>query len=338
MIISKIIVHELRKEQGRAATSLITSKELIPVDDESTELVNALLKSYQGDKILYAEFDNEDKKYFPKRFESYRLSQKKNQEFIDFSVDAVSNLETIIKAKTLAKGGYLVFAEYQLNDTEFISIFLIRDTEGKLLQRVETSFEVKRIEYLDTNHLAMACRVNESKLKSGESNYLSFIKQRQQEVSEYFTDWISAKQLESSTEYTRSLYHIINDIPAPINPETKKSYSIDEVRNMVYETARSNAQQSINLQSLGEQIYGDASVISKYTEEKQISIDTEFRYNKNALKKFVQISVNRDGINLKFSRSDSGIKVRLSEENPDIVLIESAQFAAALKEQIENHG
>ena len=52
------------------------------------------------------------------------------------------------------------------------------------------------------------------------------------------------------------------------------------------------------------------------------------------MRKFIQLSVNRDGISLKFSRGDSGTKVRFSEENPNQIIIESTNFANALRAEI----
>jgi nucleoid-associated protein len=334
MALSKLIVHELKKESGTTTVNLGTSNQLIPIDNQSESLLTALLKSYSGDKILYADFDRSPGKYFPTRFDTYKESSRTDLDFLNFTIDTLGNLVTFIQSKTLARGGYLVFAEYLHNGTPFVSIFLIRDTEGKLLKRVENSFEIKTIEYLDTNHLAMACRINEEKIDNNESNCLSFTRLRQQDVSDYFTNWISVAQLESSTEYTKALYNIINNIPLPINMETNQPFTIDEVRHMVYDNARSNTQQNINIQALSEQIYGTTTAISDYADANNISIDTEFRYDKNSLRKFIQLSVNRDGISLKFSRGDSGTKVRLSEENPNQIIIESANFANALKAEI----
>lgn len=334
MTISKLIVHELKKESGTTIVNLVTSNQLIPIDNQSESLVIALLKSYSGDKILYADFDRSPGKYFPSRFDTYKHSTRTDQDFLKFTIDTLGNLVTFIQAKILASGGYLVFAEYVHNGTTFVAIFLIRDTEGKLLKRVDDSFEIKTIEYLDTNHLAMACRINEGKIDNNESNYLSFTRLRQQDVSDYFINWVSVAQLESSTEYTKALYKIINNIPLPINGETNLPFTIDEVRHMVYENARSNAQRNINIQTLSEQIYGSTTAISDYADENGISIDTEFRYDKSALRKFIQLSVNRDGISLKFSRGDIGTKVRNSEENPNQIIIESADFANALRAEI----
>ena len=126
----------------------------------------------------------------------------------------------------------------------------------------------------------------QNKIENQENNYLSFTRLRQQDVSDYFTDWISILQLESSTEYTNQLYSIINSLPLPHNNETNERYSIDEVRNMVYENARNNATQTINLRTLSQQIYGSENTIIVYFEENNISIDSEFRFDKRALKKF----------------------------------------------------
>lgn len=334
MILSKLIVHELKKDSGTTIANSVASNQLISIDNQSESLITALLKSYTSDKILYANFDRSPGKYFPNRFNTYKQSQRTDEDFLNFTVDTLGNLVTFIQSKTLARGGYLVFAEYLHNSITFVTIFLIRDTEGKLLKRVDNSYEIKTIEYLDTNHLAMACRINEGKINNNESNYLSFTRLRQQDVSDYFINWISVAELESSTEFTKALYNIINNIPLPVNEETNQPYTIDEVRHMVYEIAKSNAQRNINIQTLSEQIYGTITAISNYAEENDISIDTEFRYNRNALQKFIQLSVNVDGISLKFSRGDSGTKVRFSEENPNQIIIESANFANALRTEI----
>ena len=64
--------------------------------------------------------------------------------------------------------------------------------------------------------------------------------------------------------------------------------------------------------------------------------DTEFRFNKRQLKKFISVRVNRDGINLQFSRGALNDKVRFSNENEDIIIIESSAFATALRNEIND--
>lgn len=333
MILHKLIVHELVKESGSRDTEMITSTDLLPIDNNAIELVESLLQSYQGDKILNARFDESPGRNFPPTFINYKNGPRTDENFIEFTTDVTGHLETIIQSVNLAKGGYLLFSEYSNNGIDLFAIFLIRDVEGKILERRDETFGIGTVEYLDTNHLAMACRINEGRMTT-EENYLSFTQKRQQEVSDYFTEWISVLQMQSSTEFTKSLYDILNSVDPPLNEETNERFTVDDVRNMVYDTAKANPQKVINLQVIGAQIYGDPNILTDYAEENDIAIDTEFRFDKRELGKYVRLSVNKDGINLKISRGDVGTKIRPSEENEDMVIIESRAFAEALRSEM----
>lgn len=337
MILNKIIAHEIVKESGTTSSTLNLCEELIPIDQNSIDLVSALLKSYQGDKILYAEFDQSPGHYFPQLYRGYASSNRTDSEFIGFTIEATGNLESLIQNEIFARGGYVVYTEYELNQIQFISIFLIRDTTGKLLNRNGNTFQIENIQYLDTNHLAMACRINENKLTDGDSNYLSFTTLKQAEVSDYFRDWIAIQQFESSADFTKKLYDIINQLPVPINTETNTEYTIDEVRNRVYDLIKSNPSGNINLNIIGEHIYGDRGIITNYAEINSISIDTEYRSHNKSLKKFIQVNIVKDGITLKYSRGDNDTKVRISEDNPNMVIIESVLFANALRQEISTN-
>lgn len=336
MPLQKLIIHELKKDQGSNKVELTISHKVIQLNTESQSLIVALQKSYSEGEIFCAEFLSSNGHFFPGRFVKYQKSNRDDQSFIDFTIDSINSLETIIRTRTFATGGYLIFTEYTQQEIPYIGIFLLRDTKGKVIRKVPDSFEIKTIELVDTSHLAMACRIDENKYDSNEPHYLSFTRQRQPEISEYFTDWICANRLEGSTQFTNSLYKIISNLERPTDPETKKQYTIDEVRQMVFNNAQSNAQRNIDIRTLSQQIYGDPSIIASYAEAKRISIDTEFRYDKNALKKFIRIEVNADGINLRFSRGDYTKKVRIAVDDPKMVIIESKEFAVALKKQVSN--
>jgi len=336
MDIKKIAIHELIKLAKSNIVNTRISDQVVPIDEQSKSLVLSLLGSYNGDKISYARFDRSEGKYFPYRLNQYRSSERDDNSFISFTENVVSSLVDFIRPKILASGGYLLFTEYFKGSTDFIAVFYIRDTEGKLLRRTPNSYEVSTVEYLDTNHLAMACRINENNLNSSDINYLSFTQGKKGEVSDYFTDWICVLKLESSTEYTRALYQLINSIERPKDRVTGREMSVDEVRNVVYEHAKGNTQGIIDIEALSEQLYSDPKTIRRHADENEIAIDTEFKYDKREIKRFVQVYVNRDGINIKFSRGDAGTKVRPSEENENMVIIESGQFARELKRQLEN--
>lgn len=334
MILTKIIIHELKKERESNEVELILSDELIPIDVDSIALVQALSDTYKSDKILYAVFDKTEGRYFPEKFTEYRITEREDAQFINFTRLVTGNLEGIIQPIAFATGGYFIFAEYSENGYNFVSVFLIRDVEGKILNRTAHSFAIQTIEYVDTKNLAMACRINENKIENEETNYLSFTQLRQQEISEYFKNWISIEQLESSSDYTKALYEIITQIVPPVNPETNQQYELEEFRNLVYNYASSSPNATINVRDLSQHFYNSPNTISNYAEENDISIDTEFRFNKTQLKKFIRLEVNRDGISLRFSRGALDDKVKISEDNPNMVIIESESFANALRREI----
>jgi len=337
MELKKVIIHELIKEKESRKVEIVLSDELIPNNDESTALVSALSDSYKSDRILYAIFDNSEGKYFPEKFSEYRATIRDNIDFITFTKIVMGNLVEFIKPIIFATGGYFVFAEYTENGYNFISIFLIRDVEGRILRKTPNSFSIQTVEYVDTKNLAMACRINENRINEDEINYLSFTQLRQQEVSEYFKAWISIKQIENSSDYTKALYTIITQIVPPIDPETNAQYPIETFRNLVYSYTSSSPNDTVNIRDLSQHFYGDPNTVSDYANTNNISLDTEFRYNKRQLKKFIKLEVNRDGINLKFSRGTLNEKIRLSEDDPNIVIIESESFANALRAEIDNN-
>ena len=336
MELNKIIIHELIKESGSNETELTRSEQLVDIDDNSIGLVSALNSTYNSDKVLYAVFDKSEGKYYPEKFAEYKESEQTDEDFISFTRSVIGNLETLIQPVTLATGGYFVFAEYTSNTNNFLGVFLIRDTEGKTLSKTENSFTIDSIEYVDTSNLAMACRINHGKYDIDEENYLSLTQLRQQEISEYFKNWISIEQIESSSEYTKQLYDIISQIERPVNPNTESEYEIETFRNLVYNYASSSPNKTVNLRDLSQHFYDDPNTISNYALENDIAIDTEFRYNQRQLKRFVKLEVNRDGINFRISRGAFDDKVRFVEEDESQVIIESITFANALRTEINN--
>ena len=336
MTIEKIIIHELKKEQGRGNTKIISSDSTLEINDNATSLIDTLNKSYNSENIIYGEFDDSDGKYFPEKYNEYLATSRTKKEFILVTKELIGNLESLISQVSLATGGYFIFSEYSIQKREYFAVFLVRDVEGKTLSRNGKKFQIQNIEYLDTKNMAMACRINEIQYQARDSKYLSLTQQKQNVISEYFKNWISVDQLESSKEYTKTLYDIIGQIETPKDPKTKKHFELVDFRNKVYEYMKSKPNHLVNINELSNHFYNDPNVITEFALENDISIDTEFRYNSTELRKYIKIEIERDGINLKFDRAAIDKKVRISDDQEDLVIIESGSFYRALKKEMEN--
>ncbi|MCX6246087.1 MAG: nucleoid-associated protein [Bacteroidetes bacterium] len=335
--LKKLAIHEIIRKSSTTEAKPICSEELMPVDDPYLSFIDSLVNTYKNDSILYAIFDPGSVGKFPDDFELYRNSLRSQEDFLNFSIKATHKLVPLISQKNLAKGGYYIYAEYQNDGVDNITIFLLRDIEGKTLKRTPKAFKIATIEYLDTNNLTMACRIDEKRYEQKESNYLSFTMFKQQDVSDYFKEWISIQEKETSTAYTKTLLDVINQIDPPVDSDTKQRLSTDELRTKVYNLVSSNTARVVNLHVLSEQLYKNPGKISEFAEKNKFTIDTEFRYDPKSLKSFIRLEVNADGINMKFSRGDwEKGKVRISEDDPNLVIIKSKIFADALRNEIQN--
>ncbi len=337
MELLKMIIHELRKESGTTVVTPVLSDDLMPNDENSLGLITALADSYRGDRILYAVFDDAEGRYFPEQFSIYRESGRTNDDYISFTRHVIGNLEGTIQPIPFATGGYFVFAEYTINGQLFNSVFLIRDVEGKILQKTEHSYDIGTVEYVDTKNLAMACRINETRLNDGEGNYLSLTQLRQQVISEYFKNWISVQQVESSGQYTKTLFDIVTQIEPPVDAETGEQLTLQTFRNKIYSYATDNPSGMINIRDLSQHFFGTPGILSDFANENDISIDTEFKYHKREMKKFIKLEINRDGISLKLSRGTADDKIRFSEAEPNLVIIDSVALANALRNELNEN-
>ncbi|MEO1263566.1 MAG: nucleoid-associated protein [Bacteroidota bacterium] len=137
MELNKLIVHQVIKEQKSKETDRKFSKELTVIDANSRGLTNTLLNSYKDDKTQLGIFNIGNHTKFPDYYSNYINSERTDEDFIEFTRDAMVGLEHLMSRETMSKGGYVVFIDYKQNDGQpFIGIFLIRKTKGSIFEPV----------------------------------------------------------------------------------------------------------------------------------------------------------------------------------------------------------
>ncbi len=338
MEVKKVIIHELIKEQGKKEAHDFLSSSVLQINVETIDLVEKLDRSFKKDYITYALFKEEEGNNFPNLFQTYNQSLKTDDLFISFTRLSLLRLKDLIQGVIFAKGGYLVFTEYEISNTTYIGVYLIRDEKGILFNKdtANGSFTINHVKYLNTNKLAMGCRINVNRFVANEGKYIAMIKNNLADFSDYFNYWISIFQPESSTEYTDALYQIISNINAPINPDTEEQYTVDEYRKKVHDYIKTRPNKIVNIPELSSYFYQDDTYISNYADDNNILIDSEFKVDGRSLKKFWRLDINADGIQLKFSKGDFRTKVKISEENPNLIFIESSRFANKLRSETQD--
>ncbi len=338
MKVNKIVVHSLNKIEGQQSASVDLSQELLHIDDMSLGLIQRLDASYRKSEITNAIFNDTNGNVFPKEFRDY-IEQNTNDAFLVFSREAIKNLRDQVVNISPAKGGFLVFAEYKNDVRDYISVFLIRDTIGMLFKKDQgkTSFIINPAEHLDLDKLAMACKIDITKYKQNNGKYLSFIKRKMENISEYFINWISVKERESNKIFTENLYELINQVDLPRDEKGEK-IPRDIFRSKIFDYVKFSPSKIININDLSKIFYSNESYLVDFAEKNDITIDTVFQPDGRVMKKFIRIDLDSDGIHIRFSRDELQKKVRFDQGNINIVIIESERFANDLRKEIEKHG
>lgn len=335
MQVYHIVVHELRKEQHVTGAELIASDTVMPLDDVTIALVTELNKRFQSHNSVNAVFGDQEKP-FPSGFNSY--SQNRNEVvFLDFSRSASDDLRARIHSSAPAKGGYLVFADYEEHG-HFIAVFLIRNKAGMLFVRRDNRYILDAgIEHIDFENLAMACRINCDiyNTPTNQERYLRFTKKDSEDLSAYFRDWITMNDTESMKANTKNLYQTLKALPRPVDEEGNEIPEDEFMRKAVHHIKENNKE--VNLRRLSLYLYGNENTIHDYASEHGVVLDSDFRADTLLLNRYLHVKVKADRFELKFPREYFNDKVTIHPENQSIITIQSQELADKIKQLIQNN-
>jgi nucleoid-associated protein len=334
MNLQRAIIHEIIKLPQVIGANSFLSQIPLPINQNTIRLASSLNNSFSKDDISYGNFKIENNPFY----DDFLLHQitLTDSSFISFTQNVTNHLSNALAVTFLAKGGFFVYCEYDLNGIRFIGVYLVRDVEGVLFNRdnVNHTFQINQVRYLDTNKLAMGGRINIEKLTNNDHNHIALTKSNQADISEYFIDWIGVTRPESNADFTNKLFQLISSIECPINPETGKQYELNEFREEAYNLIKASPNKVVNLRELSKTFYGEENKMINYAEANGLELDHEFRYDGRALNKFKRINANKDGIRLSFARGDLGRKVSLSDGDNELVTIRSKGLAESIRKQI----
>jgi nucleoid-associated protein len=332
MTIHQVIIHELQKQGGKTGAKLRSSKGLMDVSNEEViNLITELNNRYKNRNENYGIFDQQNPTRFHNEFKKYSKG-KSDKLFIEFTKQVSSDLREKIDSVAPAKGGYLIFANYS-DHRDFIGVFLVRDTNGTILTRNAQvqAFHIGKIEHIDFEKMAMACRINLKLYRNGTGRYLSFINKKSDTISKYFTSWISTTDTESNEQDTLYLYKILKNLSPP-KDEDGNEMDKDAFLDSVYKYINSMPEKQVNIRNLSQTYFKNEETISEYAEQNEIPINTEFKGHSSALRRFIQIRAKADNIELAFQHHQYKNTVRIVNKNQ--IVIESASLVDKIKQQI----
>ena len=186
-----------------------------------------------------------------------------------------------------------------------MGIFLVRDMEGVVFSKKEEAeaFALNTVTYLNTEKLAMACRILVGKFQAGEGRCVELIKhaKSQKAISEYFIQWIGLERPESSRDLTNTFLEMVNELPMPVDEETGEAMPQQQFHEKVLQFANSSPQKVINIEEFEQEFYRNENPAQQYLQDHQVEMDKEFRFDKKTLNQFYNHKINADKIYLYFN-------------------------------------
>ena len=337
MNISHIIIHELEKESGKIGASLTLFDSLLDKSDSRViKLIKELNDRYKNRSETYGIFDKDNPTDFHSSFNKYEKSRLEN-DFISFTRSSSEDLKKRIDGIAPAKGGYLIFAHYEQN-RKFVGVFLVRNTVSISVKQDSKNkkFNIDDVQHIDFENLAMACRISIDSFRKKEVRYLSFISQKGDEMSQYFTRWISSSGTENNAEDTKLLYELLNKVPLPIDTETKKQIERHDFLDRVYSAIKSSPGKIVNIKNISNQFFDDPNFLMQSMEENNLNINGEFKAHPGTLRKFVHVRAKADDVELAFPHSAFRKIVRFDEKDQTQIIIRSAKLAEQVRSMITN--
>jgi len=320
-----VIVHNIRKVAKRTGATIQTSEEVLDINDDNViKLVTELNDRYRVKNQTNGIFDPAARTRFRSELETF-LATPDEASFINFTQQTANDLRAQIDPIAPAKGGFLVFAQYR-DYRDYVAVFFVRDTTGMLFKMNHRSYGINQVDHIDFEKMSMACRINEELFDDESGRYLSFINKKTDAASKYFSSWISAADVETNKEDTKNLHELFKSLPPPPD-ENGQPQDKDSFLNNIFRHITSSPAKQVSIVELSRTYFQDEAFLQNEIERQGLNINTEFKAHPGMLRRFAQIRAKADGIELNFPHNLFRDTVRISDNNPDQIIIDSPHLA-----------
>ena len=331
LIVHHLIVHELKKQPEMAEAELLLSIEALPITEQAVELIGRLDQTFERKSDLLQGFLLEpDEGLFPAYYQNWLEDGRKRNSFIDFSRSAMEVLKDNLQGVVGAKGGYLLFADYTIEEQRMLSIYMIRTAEGMIFAEEEASLRLRTTAYLDIQNMAMAAR-----LLAGSGRNVQMIRhaRTQSSISQYFTDWVGIDRAETSSELTYSFLEMVEELPVPKDRETGFAMNEGDFEKALVKYAAKAPQQTIRAQDFDAHFYGNDKPLQDMLSEQDSPLDQGFRVDRKALRNQYYLRAGVGGISLTCTKDHfRNGQIHIDEVSGKIT-INSEELASMLLDQ-----
>ena len=328
MSISNLIVHEIQKHEGERKAILIARPNENPVDGQAEAVSAQVTNLFNRSGMNTGRFSNPEGSDEGSQFPALLVKHFKDDAFVDFSSftkDCAAEYLKHLEPVEEAEGGLLWFNHYELHDTHFLYIVMLKRKHGIGLG---ADLSLSQIEQIEIEKLHMALRINLTAWQSGdEGRYIAFRFGRAPKFeSDYFTQFIGCDEPKVAAKETRKLVDLTS---AFCQSEGLPSKQANEFKKVVSEHCQVKAQdrEPLEIKAIASEVESRFSIeqANKFLEiadSETFKMEKEIFVEKAALKKLTRLSGSSRALTLSFDSELLGESVVFDADSGTLVIKE----------------
>lgn len=284
-VIHNFIVHQIVRDSSRNAFLKPRAKEN-KVDELTKGVALSLLGLFNRTGLQTGTFHQESgKPKFEQTLAKYTSCVGTTFTFSNFrqmTVDLARILEGEMNkgGGKIAKPNYVVFFFHTTNETSYLSVITLLETQGFTLKNLSFA-TVERLD-LDKLHLAARIRLNDWQDEMLKDRYISFRIGRNSEMRDYFQDFIGCVEFTAARIETKTLVDAIKQCCDDLYPDNQTK--TNEIQDLASNYCKNNKDTDgkISLIALGKHLFPEnddyllqVSQGEKYKLSERVSIDNK---------------------------------------------------------------
>ncbi|REG85880.1 nucleoid-associated protein [Marinomonas pollencensis] len=326
MSITNLIVHEIQKHEGERKAILIARPNENPIDGQAEALSEQVTNLFNRSGMTTGRFSNpegsEEGSQLPALLNKH-FKDNAFEDFETFSKNCAAEYLKYLEPVEEAEGGLLWFNHYELHDTHFLYIVMLKRKQGIGLG---ADLSLSQVEQIEVEKLHMALRINLNAWRAGdEGRYIAFrFGRAPKPESEYFTQFIGCDEPKVAAKETRKLVDLTS---AFCQSEGISSKQANEFKKVVSEHCQSKAEERepLEIKQIANEVESRFSVeqankFLEIAESESFQMEKEIFVEKAALKKLTRLSGSSRALTLSFNSDLLGDSIHFNADTGTLTI------------------
>lgn len=313
-MLTRLIAHQIIKKAHETTATLQLRKKLLPTNSNvATILFEELRDAFQKRNPVAGAFltTGDTQPRFQQVLSRY-IKANDAQSFVSFTSSAMTVLCDEMAKQQAATGGYVVFAEYEADNTKFLFAALLSTTAKPNFDE-----ELNLIESpaLDMDHLRHGARVRFDKLEKNENGVVLFISEQSSGASDYFVDFIGCEAIASPEQQGRNLYCALDSWASANEYSDEQKGSLLQSAYSYWQTCRRNGSAMTLTAIANACMPQDSNALLKHLAKEGQDLAGEFAPPPpGVMKRFVKFTFSKCGLKLEFDRNTWANEIKINQK------------------------